>query len=533
MDLFPQAQPSVDLLYELGRELTATLDLSTLLQRVLMISTTRIGAERGSIMALDEGGDVVEAALIYEGQMRPFTPKETEDVMRSGLAGWTMHHKQAVLIVDTSHDERWLQRPDDQPSHSGPKSAMAVPLVVDGTVMGCLTLVHPKVAFFTEAHLRLLQVIADFASIAIRNARLYQSLQAARQRYYHLFSDAIVPILVTDGQGLILEANRRAAEISGYEVDELHGRPIESLWAAGAGQKPVPPVGGEEGGTSFESELSSKDGHNLPVAVFANRIRLEDKDAIQWMLEDVSQQKDLAQLREDLTATVYHDLRTPLANIRAGVDLLRASLPEEALRTVSTILQVITRSIDRMERLIAELLDVNRLEAGKPIAEMRQTDPLALLSDAVEAVRYVIEANGQQLRVEVSADQIPMLWGDDDMLKRTLINLMENASKFSPTGGTIRVGLENKGDALRYWVQDSGAGIPEEERSRLFQKYARLETSPAARGYGLGLAFCRLAVEAHGGTIGVEGEEGKGSTFFFYLPIGQHPAETQKSEEAV
>ena len=189
----------------MGRELASSLDLRTVLGRVLILSTEYVGAERGTLIVLDDHQRPIEAAIVYNHELLPYTFQQALALVEQGLAGWVMRSKQAALLTDTSQDERWLHRPDDDSRRSGAKSAICLPLMVQDKVTGILTIVHPQPGFFNSDHVSLLQAISDQASISVYNARLYASLQSATHRYHELFEDSINPIFITDWSGLILE----------------------------------------------------------------------------------------------------------------------------------------------------------------------------------------------------------------------------------------------------------------------------------------------------------------------------------------
>jgi len=160
------------------------------------------------------------------------------------------------------------------------------------------------------------------------------------------------------------------------------------------------------------------------------------------------------------------------------------------------------------------------LEAGQPIGTRKQTNILALVYEAVEAVESLLHNKSQIISYKVS-DRLPNALADQDMIRRVVTNLLENASKFSPQGSKIEIGVRQKEDQILVWVKDNGPGIPASEHERIFTKFTRLKTENSPKGLGLGLAYCRLALQAHGGNIWVDSEVGVGSCFTFSLPILQ------------
>jgi signal transduction histidine kinase len=163
------------------------------------------------------------------------------------------------------------------------------------------------------------------------------------------------------------------------------------------------------------------------------------------------------------------------------------------------------------------MLDLSRLEGGQMPLNRGKVSPQVLLSEALEVVMPHAEQRQQTVQVELSPD-LPPVNADREMIRRVLINLLENAVKYSPPGAHIRAGARREGQMVRFWVADNGPGIPKEEQERIFHKYDR-GSAKRGKGLGLGLAFARLAVQAHGGTIGVESEPGQGALFCFTLPV--------------
>ena len=166
---------SLELLYRVSREIASTLDLRTILERVLSQSIKTIGAIRGSIIIIDDQENPVESAIIFQDQVIHHTNEQLRSTLENGLAGWVVKNKDAVNIPDTSSDERWLRRPDDE--ESGPKSVVAVPVMARNDLVGVITLVHPEPNHLQKEHIALVHAIADQAGIAVLNAQLFEESQ--------------------------------------------------------------------------------------------------------------------------------------------------------------------------------------------------------------------------------------------------------------------------------------------------------------------------------------------------------------------
>ena len=535
------ARNSLELLYNISRELTSALDLHTVLERILFLSTSSVKAERGSVIVLDDALQPVDAALVYENRLVPVTVQQVISTIEQGLAGWVVRNQQATLVADTSHDSRWLRRPDDAVERSGAKSAICAPILIRERIVGVLTIVHEIPNSFNHDHLALLNSIADQAGIAVYNARLYESLQAARQRYQELFEDSIDPIVVTNLEGIILDANRQAGMVSKHACNELRGMSILELQDQPSSwlQANLPAI--QSGETvRHESQFLPIGRPPLPIEFYIRKVSFGGQELLQWIIRDLSERRQLDMLRDDLIAMIYHDLRAPLANIVSSLDMLRTlTTPvEDEGQVIQQVLSIAFRSTERMQRLISSLLDINRLEAGQPIAIREPVQVIPLLHEVLENIQPVTTSKRQKVQLDTrvgTRGSLPDIWVDEDMIRRVLINLLENATKFTPIEGRITVGAEQEnrleGEWVHFWVQDTGPGIPEIAQDMIFQKFARLNIEHFPKGLGLGLAFCKLAVQAHGGKIGVESKLGSGSRFYFSVPAVKPTANAENASK--
>lgn len=509
---------SLTLLYNISRELASISDLRTMLARVLTLSVPTVGAERGSILVLDAAGRAVDAALVYRDQVLSGTVEQLKITLDKGLAGWVYRRRQPVLVRDTSKDERWLRRPDDAVEQSGAKSAICVPLVEREQLLGILTIVHPVPNFFNEEHLALVQAIGDQAGIAVRNAQLYSSLEESRRRYYDLFEDSVDPIFITDADGNILDANRQAEQATGFPVETLKSRSIFDLHEPRR-EKLGDGLSNLEGEQAvlYESSLQSKSGKAIPVEIHVRRVNFEVGQNLQWIVRDITERKDLETMQEDLSSMIYHDLRSPLSNVFSSLEMIETMLAEGSSPALNTVVKIAMRSTERVQRLTNSLLDIRRLEAGQPILTRRAIEVVRLMEDARDFIQQVADTKQQHVILEL-VGSYPDILVDGDMIRRVLVNLLENACKFTPVGGTISTGARAQGSEVLFWVHDTGKGMPPEVLEKIFDKFISLQSENMPRGLGLGLAFCRLAIQAHSGSIWAESQEGEGSTFFFKLP---------------
>lgn len=519
--IMPQGENSayLEILYNISRELAGSLELHDVLSRVLILSTHNLGAERASLIALDDQHHPTDSVVLYHGEVGITDPQYITDLIQTGLAGWVMRNRQPALLANTHQDERWIDLTYDGRIIRDPKSALCVPVLHKERIIGMLTLVHPQVNYFTTDHLQLLQAIADIAGIAIYNARLYQDLEQNRNLYRGLFEGVADPILVTNLAGDIIEFNHQAREVTGYTRRDLLKMNLDSLEDRSA--RTISSLRNDKrefAVRQYESRLRTKDGQQLPVEIRVSLNKTFDQDTILWILHDISERQKLESLRDSMTAMIYHDLRSPLANIISSLELMEDGIPSGPSPQMKQLLQIATRSSAHMQRLISSLLDIKRLEAGQEITRKSEVKLEDLINQAVEISRPLIESKEIVLENLIPA-KIPPLVVDEDMIRRVIINLLENAVKFSPMRSQISLGIRPDHEHVLVFVEDQGTGIPDGFREQIFDKFVRLEVDGRSRGLGLGLAFCRLAVQAHGGTIWVENNTPVGSRFMFKLPV--------------
>jgi PAS domain S-box-containing protein len=431
---------------------------------------------------------------------------------------------QGVVVPSVKQDPRFSMA-----EHLGEiemRSMAIAPIQTQGKVTGVLMAINPVSGAFDPDAMLVMTGLGSLAGTTIQNAQFLARLQKAHQRYRELFEDSVDPILITDWEGRVLEVNRQAVELSGYSSEALRSMNIKQLHEVkqtktGAKFETLR----NNGECSYESVLYLQNEGARPIEVHAHRVEFEGADVVQWILRDIAERKELDALKDDMIAMIYHDLRSPLGNIVSSLELMDSVLPPD--ETLRTMLNIARNSTARIQRLVNSLLDISRLESGQPIADQNAIDPLVLIREALRDVEP--SALGRHQTLENKAmGVLPLIWVDVDMTHRVFINLLENAIKYTPSGGRVEIGAQTtSGTSVKFWVRDNGPGISTADRERIFEKFTRLRGKDGPSGLGVGLAFCKLAVQGHGGQIWVESEPAKGTTFWLTLPVAQRPATGQ------
>jgi len=506
------------LVSRLARELNAELRTPDVLTRVLNVAAEAFSTSHASIIALKDGAYHVGAALGCGASDDP--APVLRRVFEHGLAGFVAHNFRTVVVHDITTNPLWLPLPDEASSPTK-GSALCVPLIHSGQVAGVMTLAHPEHGYFTPAVVSFATTLAEMGAAALTYTQLLEAARLSQSRYASLFDDAIVPIIITDLHGNIQQVNRRACEFLDYSREELIARNITAVHRMGTG-----PIGADrfahlERGLEvrFQSVVWTKDGSSKPVQVYARRINSgHDDDRIQWIEHDMTSQVALEQLRQDLSMMVYHDMRGPLGNVYTSLQAVKTLLGDDADENVKNLLRLASQAEQQVRRMVDALLDVQRLEQGARIISREHTGLSLLINRAVNQV--VMQAEDKSIRLRMSlSDDVPLLYIDNNMIERVIVNLLDNAIKYTPEGGIVTLSTTMGTNEVRVSVKDTGPGIPAEAQAIIFDKFARVEQRNMPYGAGLGLAFCRLAVEAHGGRIWVESGPEAGSTFTFALPL--------------
>jgi NtrC-family two-component system sensor histidine kinase KinB len=410
------------------------------------------------------------------------------------------------------------------------RSELAVPLRRGDRVVGVLNLESDRVDAFGPPDVQLAESLADAVALVLDNANLYQAIASESSRLQALIKASRDGIFMVSIERRLLVVNAPALSLlrlSG-EPEEWLGRPIVDVFRAMRLYAPQPVrtllaaarqvERGDEPPSEGEFEIAPRAIHWLNLPVLSGNLPLGRL----LVLRDVTEDRLVQKMREDLTHTMVHDLRNPLTNIRMALELLtqvngRPGPPNPDAQQ-REVVSIALNSTQRMLSLVNAILDVNRLESGQmPLVR----EPLSLHDAVNDVYRLQLPLVMQKnLRLENTvAPELPQPYVDGGLVRRVLQNLVGNAIKFTPDDGNIRVSAaaEAGGARVQVTVSDSGPGLPPEVRRNLFQKF--VTGHHRERGSGLGLAYCRLAVEAHGGRIWAGSEPGRGAVFHFTLPL--------------
>ena len=270
-----------------------------------------------------------------------------------------------------------------------------------------------------------------------------------------------------------------------------------------------------------EVELAD-DGHELVVKARVSAVVDGSGNYIGRVLalRDVTAERMIADMKNEFVSTVSHELRTPLTSIKGYVDLILDGSAGDINETQEEFLGIVKENSDRLVELINEMLDISRIESGRVHLKVEPLGMAESIAGAVDTFRAVLSQTDRTIEVHVP-DHLPLIVADRDRVGQVLINLISNAIKYSPGGGQVTIGATHSGEFVTVSVTDQGLGISREDQKRLFTKFYRVDTAMTREigGTGLGLSICKTIIELLGGEIGCTSKQGKGSTFWFKLPV--------------
>ena len=429
----------------------------------------------------------------------------------------------AGVYYDVDREGHMRKLPDDEPP--GVQSALMVPVKLEGEVVGVVQLMH-ETKRYDDEQLELAEGLVGLMAAAVRNARLHEQAQAeaaararaeataaAREQAARVLEAVADGVMMVDADGVLRFWNRAAELVTGHSRDDVVGRQAGEVlagWQAVAAQIPI----------SEEAELARP--VTLPVEVDGSELWLSfvavrSPNGIVYTFRDLTIDRGLEAAKSDFIATLSHELRTPMtAVLGAAKTLLRDDIALSPERR-HQLLEMIGAQGTRLTQITEEVLLANRLDRGDLRIDSERVDLSQLASDAVETMRNDAP---ESISLSAAPNGAAEAIGDRDRIEQVLVNLIDNAVKYSPDGGEVVVSTVPAAASVRVEVADQGIGIPPAEQEAVFEKFYRADSQHrmAPSGTGLGLYICRELVQRMGGTIGVRSRPGGGSTFWFQLP---------------
>jgi two-component system, NtrC family, sensor histidine kinase KinB len=507
-------------------------------------TTNDIRARMRELHAFEEGLRVITSTLsldevlsqIVDSTLQMLGPARVHGMTLSLLDGDTFEHRS--LILDSTADCPWaaalarrtLQQATPliigdatlDPDLSGTmpdnlRAALCVPLFIgEGPARGTLTVVSQAASAFSSSDARHLTAFAIQAGIAIHNAEMHSQLHHQQRLLEAVVRDINDGLVVVDAHGEIVLTNPIGRGLLSSATAVMSARDELLALATSMCAENMPVL-------TSELRLAGDDPEAEHVyQAFASQVRQDNgqEPLIAIVLHDITAQKLEERTRTEFISMVSHELRNPLNSLNGFIKIVLQGRAGALTPLQQEFLEIADSQIEQLKGRIAELLEYNRLEAGRLTLDPKWNDLPLLVSATATRLRFQAEQVGLTLSNEVD-DDLPECYFDSERIGQVLTNLIENAIKATPPGGTITVRSDLHESEVWVRICDTGVGIPAEEQGKVFQRFYRAHNRTSSQGnhLGLGLAICQQIIEGHTGRIWVESEEGRGSCFTFALSL--------------
>jgi two-component system, OmpR family, phosphate regulon sensor histidine kinase PhoR len=362
------------------------------------------------------------------------------------------------------------------------------------------------------------QLARVFSSMVSQLSKRMEDLRTESNKLAAVLEQMTDGVLIADHQGSVQLINPAAERMFEVRRDEVLGRSLAQtlrhhrlveLWKRC-----------QESGETQETALEL-----IPQKIFLQGLAIplsyQRQGSTLLLFQDLTHLRRLETVRRDFISNISHELRTPLASLKALTETLQEGALEDP-QAAGRFLDLMESEVDALTQIVSELLELSRIESGRVLLHFKSTSSVEILNVAVNRLRLQAKRAGLTLQAEYPED-LPQVLADPPRIEQVMVNLLHNAIKFTPVGGSIVVSARAEGEGsdaqIVFEVRDTGVGIPEDDLSRIFERFYKADRARSGGGTGLGLAIARHLVEAHGGRIWVKSRTGQGSSFFFSLPV--------------
>ncbi|NLG97903.1 MAG: GAF domain-containing protein [Chloroflexi bacterium] len=496
-------------LLKVSQGVSANLDISESVQPILEAALTRDACAARLVLIRDVTLDTNDRGTIAFGTGPASALYTAFDQQLFDLTA-----QQEMISLSNVARTRRLQF---SPGSKHPGSLLAMAVRHKNRYYGVLWVAYDRPRTFSQEEIRFLRTLSGEAALAATSARLYATAEVGRQRLEAVLASTPEPVLVIDEQARLLLLNMAAVQVPGLVKSSIEGSPIEEV----LGQPELVQlltISMTERILSREICLPNGKVYYASVSSVLAEGRSVGRVCI---LRDITHFKELEQLKSDFVATVSHDLRSPLTLMRGYATMLQkvGDLNEQQKGYVRKIVM----GVENMNRLVSNLLDLGRIEAGIGL----QIDKVSVIEVTEEVLNSLqlqaVQKNIRLVQESENGGDALVIDADRALVQQALHNLVENAIKYTPVGGQVKVRIEGRPNSVQVEVHDTGIGIAPLDQPHLFEKFYRSGRREAyqQRGTGLGLAIVKSIVERHGGRIWVDSQLGKGSIFTFEVPCEQ------------
>jgi signal transduction histidine kinase len=505
----------LSILYDISNSISYTLDYDDFL-RLIMDSLHKIIDYNicTSLIILEEEKKAKMDIRVTHSVNREVVEEVKHKVINalSSLRGEPILEEEIVLDLKGEISE-------DKNTHQAIKSSFDVPLFMRDKAVGILNVTSIKDTPYSDEQIKLFYTLASQASATLE--RLQALLAAEKSKMKVMVEGMSEGVVMFDEKDRLVILNAVARDILSYHQKELDAGYLLKFFQDLNLVSSLDEIKNAKQ-TSWIKELHLDKPYPRIIHIEAHCINDEKERplGIVMIFRDITREWEINQMKDDFVSLVSHELRTPLAAMKGATDNLLDGIAGQLSAVQIDCLCITKRHIDRLSRLISDLLDISRIEAGRIQLNKQKADITPIINEVLSLLQE--PAKEKNLILTTSSSGLPHVEVDPDKITQVITNLVGNAIKFTPSGGQITVAASQYEDHLQIDVIDTGLGIPHQDLDKIFDKFyqvTRADSSQKIKGTGLGLPICKGIIEKHGGKIWVESELGKGSKFSFTLPL--------------
>lgn len=495
----------MNILQQIDAELNDTIELSHVFRIIMDWALRFTNADTAFLALYDDIHETLTITTQYGYDDKVIQPGIPASKERGSIGLRVARSGTPEIIPDVTLDKDYYELAP------GIRAHLSIPILREERVIAVLSLESRKLNGFADNHLNFVQSLARRAGVAVDNARLFTETRREREKLALILRNIADIVIVLDNEQRIVLLNHSATIAMRLSTDkDFTGRRLTDIVEDAKIKTFFQNLSLHDNDTKEELELPN----GRTYYVIMNRQR-----SIGWLvvMQDITQFKEAEKVKNELMATVSHDLKQPLSVMRGYLDLLQMTndFDERSRRYMDSL----DYAFYTMRQLIDDLLDMARIEAGVEL-NLEPVDIKLLLQACIELLQQQAKNKSQTIKLDIPDTQMPV-YADISRLRQIFTNLISNAIKYTPTDGEIRIYSQSQADTVTIYVQDNGIGISPEDQAHVFDRFYRVRSIETERieGTGLGLAIVKSLVEAHTGTIDVVSQPGKGSTFRVRLPL--------------
>lgn len=503
-------------------------DLDTFMQRVVDLAQSLTDAS-GAAVELVDGDEMVYRCA--SGSIREYIGLRLRSA--GSLSGLCVAEARVLRCDDTEDDPR-VDRVACR--RVGARSMICTPLFRAGRAVGVLKVVGRALAAFDSNVQDMLGLLAGSLGAALGNHVALEALRTSEETFRCAMENASIGMALVTPEGRFLKVNAALCELLGYDEAHLLANDLQSITHPDDLQADLRCVrqalDGEIDRYRMEKRYYHKSGRTiwtlLSVSLVRDRTGTPSYFVVQ--IQDISEQREMERVKGEFVSVVSHELRTPLTSIRGSLGLVLGTMSNEMPRNATRLLEIAHTNCERLIVLINDILDIDKIASGNMRFDLQRRSLPAMMRKSVQMTESY--AHRFEARLEVrGAQEEAWVVVDEDRFAQVLLNLLSNASKFSPPHGVVTIEMRVAQGRARVSVTDQGPGIPHDFRARIFERFSQADSSINRRtgGTGLGLHISRQIVERMDGAIGFDTEMGSGSTFWVEFPLAAEPGESELS----